>query len=58
MSAPVKGSDALPAEGTVVVPRTVGEAIEKLTVTVWDDVAPASTRLWAPAGRFVGTVKA
>jgi hypothetical protein len=59
MSAPVKGSDALPADGVVVVvvPNTLGAAMEKFTVTVCDDVAPPSTSVCAPGARSVGTVK-
>ena len=60
MSDPVNGRLAVPAEGVdvVVVPRTAGEAMEKLIVTVVCDVAPVRTRVWAPVGRSLGTVNA
>jgi hypothetical protein len=53
----VKGSDAEPGVA-VVVPSTLGAAIEKSSVTVCADVAPASTSVCAPAGRLAGTVNA
>jgi hypothetical protein len=38
-------------------PRTLGAAMEKLIVTVCDDVAPTRTSECAPAAKSVGTVK-
>jgi hypothetical protein len=54
---PVNGSEPPLLAVAGGSPRTLGAAMEKLIVTVCDDVAPTRTSECAPAAKSVGTVK-